>query len=96
MRTANNQLSCILNHAERFYGLQNNPCRIAGAIGTKYSEEMKFWKKEEFEKFLEVVSNKPASGLAFQLLFWTGMRIGEMLALTTDDIDLEERTIINH
>ena len=31
--------------------------------------------------------------MAFKLLFWTGMRIGEMLALTFEDVNLEERVI---
>ena len=31
--------------------------------------------------------------MAFLLLYWTGMRIGELLALTYEDIDLEKRII---
>ena len=31
--------------------------------------------------------------MAFMLLYWTGMRIGELLALTYEDIDLEKRII---
>ena len=31
--------------------------------------------------------------MAFKLLFWTGMRIGEMLALNFEDVNLEERVI---
>ena len=31
--------------------------------------------------------------MAFLLLYWTGMRIGELLALTYNDINLEEKTI---
>ena len=39
------------------------------------------------------VENKPETKMAFLLLYWTGMRIGELLALTYNDIDLEKRTI---
>ena len=31
--------------------------------------------------------------MAFLLLYWSGMRIGELLALTYDDINLEEKAI---
>ena len=31
--------------------------------------------------------------MAFMLLYWTGMRIGELLAFTYEDIDLEKRII---
>ena len=48
---------------------------------------------EEFNDFLETVSDKPETRMAFLLLYWTGMRIGELLALTYDDINLEEKTI---
>lgn len=30
---------------------------------------------------------------AFEVLYWTGMRLGEMLALTYKDIDLKKKTI---
>jgi len=39
------------------------------------------------------VENKPETKMAFLLLYWTGMRIGELLAITYNDIDLEKHTI---
>ena len=39
------------------------------------------------------MKNKPEARMAFLLLYWTGMRIGELLALTYEDIDFNNRTI---
>ena len=77
----------------RYYNLQDNPCRKAGAIGKSKGEPKDFWMQEEFNAFLETVSDKPETRMAFLLLYWTGMRIGELLALTYNDINLEEKTI---
>ena len=49
--------------------------------------------QDEFNKFLKTVEDKPDARLAFLTLYWTGMRIGELLALTYYDINLEEKTI---
>jgi integrase len=88
LRTVETQLSAILNHAVRYYGLARNPVLAAGHIGRKNSEEMQFWSKDEYLRFSEAVMDKPDAWLAFEVLFWTGLREGEMLALTPSDIDL--------
>ena len=93
LKTVNNQLSAIFNYAVRHYDLKDNPCRKAGSIGKSHAEEKEFWTKQEFKQFLVTVENKPETKIAFLLLYWTGMRIGELLALTYNDIDLEKRTI---
>ena len=93
LKTVNNQLSAIFNYAVRYYDLKDNPCRKAGSIGKSHAGEKKFWTKQEFKQFLVTVENKPETKMAFLLLYWTGMRIGELLALTYNDIDLEKRTI---
>ncbi len=49
-----------------------------------------FWTKQEFKQFLETVEDKLETKMAFLLLYWTGMRIGELLALTYKDIDVEK------
>lgn len=82
-----------MKHAMQYYNLQDNPCRKAGAIGKSKGEPKDFWMQEEFNAFLETVSDKPETRMAFLLLYWTGMRIGELLALTYNDINLEEKTI---
>lgn len=54
---------------------------------------MNFWTKAEFEQFIVAVQDKPASYTAFMTLYYTGMRVGELCALTPADVDLEGHTI---
>ena len=93
LKTVNNQLSAIFNYAVQYYDLKDNPCRKAGSIGKSHAGEKEFWTKQEFKQFLVTVEDKPETKMAFLLLYWTGMRIGELLALTYNEIDLEKRTI---
>lgn len=96
LKAINNQLTAILNYAVRYYGLKENPCRKAGSIGKSHAEEMQFWTTEEFKKFLGKVSDKPASRAGFLTLYYTGVRIGELLALQYSAIDFRNcRIIIN-
>lgn len=92
LRTINNQLSAMMNYAVRFYGLAKNPVNLCGAFGKMRAEEMNFWTRDEFRRVLEHV-DKPAARLAFEVLFWTGMRSGEMLALTLNDVSFEKSSI---
>ena len=93
LKTVHNQLSAIFNHATRFYNLQNNPCQKAGSMGKKKNREMLFWTKEEYLKFAEVMMDKPLSYYAFEMLYWCGIREGELLALTPSDFDFEKGTV---
>ena len=93
LRTINNQLTAIFNYAVKYYDLKSNPCRKAGGMGKNKTDEMKFWTKEEFSQFADAVMDKQKSYVAFMTLFWTGMRLGELLALTPADVDFENKTI---
>lgn len=72
LKTVQAQLSSIFNHAVRFYELPTNPVRVAGPMGQNESDEMKFWTKEEYMKFIPTMANKPYSYMAFELfiLVW--------------------------
>ena len=93
LKSINNQLAALFNYAVRYYDLKDNPCRKAGSIGKSKADDMEFWTKQEFKQFLPSMDKKPEARMAFMLLYWTGMRIGELLALTYEDIDLEKRII---
>lgn len=93
LKTIHNQLSAILNHAVNFYDLKSNAARKAGSMGKERTKEMLFWTKEEYMKFIEAVADKPISFYAFEILYWCGVRMGELLALTLEDFDEEEKTL---
>ena len=93
LKTINNRLSAIFNYAVRYYDLKSNPCAKAGSMGKSKAEEMDFWTGEEFRKFIDSVMNKRLSYMAFMTLYWTGMRLGELLDLNPKDVDLEKRII---
>ena len=93
LKTVNNQLSAIFNHAVKYYNLRENPCKKAGSMGKKKNREMQFWTKEEYLKFAGAMMDKPLSYYAFEMLYWCGLREGELLALTPLDFDFEKRTV---
>jgi integrase len=87
LKTVHNQFSCIFNHAIKYYGLQINPAARAGNMGSEEKKEMLFWTKAEYLKFIDAMMDKPLSYYAFEMLYWCGIREGELLALTSSDFD---------
>ncbi|WP_018213722.1 site-specific integrase [Desulfitobacterium hafniense] len=81
LRSINSQLSAILNFAVEYYDLPKNPCNRVKAIGKKRADEMKFWTLDQFN---EVIAGEehPGYHTAFMTLYWTGIRVGECLALS--------------
>ena len=95
-------LKSMFNWAAKYQGLNENPCKNLGAFGSKKNcSEMKIWSVDDFNKFINLleIKNKEKDGkytdsiIIFKILFWTGLRIGEVLALTFDDINLKEKFI---
>lgn len=94
LRMIQNQLTALFNHAERFYGLRDNPCKKVDKMGRSNARELNFWAKDEYEVFIKGFGAEDEMyRIIIQMLFWLGCRIGEVLALTTSDIDLENGTI---
>ena len=93
LKSIHSQLSAIFNHAVRYYRLQKNPAEIVGNMGKDSHKEMLFWTKDEYLKFAKVVMDKPTSYYAFEVLYWCGIRLGELLALTASDFNFERQTL---
>ena len=93
LKKINTELNSIINYAKRFYDLNTNPCGKAGTIGKAKAEEMDYWTYDEYIAFREGVKDKPLSYICFEVLYWTGMREGELLALSPADIDLDNKII---
>ena len=93
LKTLHNQLSAILNHAVKYYELKSNPASKVGNMGKSKNGEMLFWTKDEYLKFADSMMDKPLSYYAFEILYWCGVRVGELLALTTADFDFEKGTV---
>lgn len=87
------QLSAIFNYAVKYYGLSQNPALLCGSMGQKKASPMGFWTLEEFNLFLASLRGNHLSQTIFQILFWTGIRSGELLALSVESFDFSKRLL---
>lgn len=62
-------------------------------MGTEERKEMLFWTKDEYQRFSDAMMDKPISYYAFEMLYWCGIREGELLALTSADFDFDKETV---
>ncbi len=62
-------------------------------MGNSDSRSLDFWTTEEYQRFIQTIEPGTRYYLIFEILFWTGCRIGELLALTKGDISIENNQI---
>lgn len=86
-----NMLTTIFNYAVNYYNLPANPCDKAGHMG-KRTRSQKFWTVDEFNKIIATVTD-PTAYTALMVLFYSGMRFGELIALNLGDFDFDANTI---
>lgn len=85
--------SDFLNYCCLFYKLDNNVAKMVGNFKNKESEEKgNIWSIDEFNMFINKV-DKTMYKIIFKLLFYTGIRKGELLALKVNDIDISNNKI---
>lgn len=71
----------------------NNPVKLLKKLPIE-KPKIQFWTIEEFQQFLKLFKvDEYNIKLLFTVLFFTGLRLGEALALTWQDIDFTSNTI---
>ncbi len=106
-KTIYGQFAAAMNFASKYYGLANNPCNAVPSIGTMKANKIHFFTLDDFNHFIAVIKSGRCNGRKyamkkvsldyyvdiFTVLFYTGMRIGELLALTVSDFDAAAGTL---
>ncbi|XGU46136.1 tyrosine-type recombinase/integrase [Fusobacterium necrophorum subsp. funduliforme] len=85
LRTIFSKLNAIFNFAIKYYKLKDNPCKslTLGSLNTE--EEMEIWELNEFYNVIAMMERSIYRNMII-ILYWTGMRIGELLALKYEDL----------
>jgi integrase len=94
IRTIRAHFSSMLNCAVSIGCLTHNPLKDVPAMQDekKLDEAEKYWEPEEYEEFMKFCTSDQ-NRIAFDLLWNTGMRVGEACGLQWKNVDLEHRKI---
>lgn len=92
LRSLHARLSAILNYAVKRKYITWNPAS-GMSIGTKNGPEKPVWTPEEYNRFRKCIEDKPEVYYAFETLYHTGVRRGELLALQVGDFDVAHQCL---
>ena len=95
LRMIQNQLTSLFTHAAKIYDLPVNPCKKVKRMGNSDSKSLNFWTLDEYKQFIQTMEPGTRYYLMFEMLFWTGCRIGELLAITKADIKEEIKEFVD-
>ena len=87
-------MSSVFAYGVRQGYIKNNPC--CGALYKKdnfQTKKIKYLNKEQCQKLMAITSKYSIFNTVVQFLLFTGLRIGECLALQWSDIDFENDTV---
>ena len=77
--------SAFMLWCESRYGYENHFPEVTKPKRRTPKTQMKFWTREQFEQFISVVDD-PMFHCFFTMLFYTGRRFGEVVALSPEDV----------
>ena len=92
-------MKAAFSHAEQYFDLENNPARQLKRLPKTLddSKQSSIWTVEDFNLFISYFDLKDAEdhrwATFYSLAFWTGMRRGELLGLTFEDLDIVNKQI---
>lgn len=99
IKNAKMVLSRYLNFAINLGYIENNPCRNVKKYQDPYKDanpfkfDENFWEVGEYKKFIEIV-DKPYWHDVFEFLYKTGVREGEMFALTWNNVFFAKKSFV--
>ncbi|MGW7932117.1 site-specific integrase [Staphylococcus xylosus] len=95
-RAYRNYVSAILNYAIRLQLLTNNPMMMTSLPRKKsknVDDGILYYGKDELQAFFKLIEHDTMYYTIFRILAFTGIRKGELYALTWEDIDLGQMTL---
>jgi len=87
----NGAFSSLFTYAVKYYDLPGNPFKVTGKTGRPEKRD-EFWEDEQFQVFISQV-DKPLWHCVFNLVYYCGLRRGEVPPITIQDLDVEAETI---
>lgn len=89
-----NDLRTIFNYGVKMRYIQGSPFLVGNVSKKEAKKVIKHWTPAEFRQFIDYAyQKKPIYADFYTVLYWTGMRAGEVLALRYKDVDLIHGTI---
>ena len=86
-------LSAIFNYAIKMEYVNINIAKEVGNIQSNNGTKMEYWELDEFKEFIKIVDNLKYKAI-FMCLFYSGARVGELLALEWQDVDFDNNALI--
>ncbi|MEX3713611.1 tyrosine-type recombinase/integrase [Cytobacillus horneckiae] len=90
-RTIFSNFKVLMNHGKKFFNLQRDPTLQVPAM-PRGKKRIDFIKREEFDKRVQDLDFHYYKQMTI-LMFYTGLRVGEALALKWSDVDLINNNI---
>lgn len=90
LRMIQNQLTSLFTYATKIYDLQVKSCKKVKRMGNSDSGSLNFWTLDKYKQFIQTMELGTRYYLMSAVLFCTGCRIGELLAITKTDINFEK------